>query len=230
MGFTEGKGRGEEGLEGDDGAEVDDSGAFAAHGHSTGRGVGEGGHADALLRGAAVLHEGDGQLRIGAVGQEFLSDGGQLARGHEEHRRAPEAGLLVPVAGFVQQAVAFKDADLPGQPAVGEGNPRGAGDAVQGAHAGDDFEGYARAPEGQGLLAAPAEKVGIAALEADDLLPSPGLGNQQSVDLVLGEGVVPGPLAHEDRFGLRREELEEGFVQQGVVEDHFSGLEGPQAP
>lgn len=163
------------------------------------------------------------------MGEELLRDAGQAPGGHEDHHRAPEACQLGPVALLRQEAVALEDADFPGQSAVGEGDARSAGGAVEGAEAGHHLEGQAGLPEGQGLLAAAAEKEGVAALQADHLPALPDPGHQQGVDLPLFQAAIPRPLAHEDRLGAFREEVEVGLVQQGVVEDRLRPLQGPEA-
>ena len=73
-----------------------------------------------------------------------------------------------------------------GQGDAGIGRRRdGRGDARH------DFKGDPGGREHLGLLAAPAEDEGIAALEAGHDAAAPGFFHDEGVDVVLGEGVVP---------------------------------------
>lgn len=67
-----------------------------------------------------------------------------------------------------------------------------------------------------GLLAAASEDVGVAALEAHDGLAGAGLGDEQGVEFLLGDGVLLGALAAVNDLGGPGREAQEVGVDQGV--------------
>ena len=72
------------------------------------------------------------------------------------------------------------------------------------------------------LLAAAAEDVGIAALEADDAFARARPGDEQRGDFVLRHRHV---VAARDEFGGRRREAEQGGVDERVVKHHVGAAE-----
>ncbi len=85
---------------------------------------------------------------------------------------------------------------------MGQGNPAVGGAAQGRGYAGHHLEGNPGLLEPGDLLPAPAEHEGIAALQPHHPLPLPGQAHQQVVDLVLGQGVAVGSLAHEHPLGV----------------------------
>ena len=87
-------------------------------------------------------------------------------------------------------------------------------------HPGDHLEGHARGPEGCGLLAAPPEHEGVAALQAHHRRRPAAVLHQESVDvgLALRTG-LPDALAHVDPHGLGRRQVQEPAVHEAVEDD-----------
>src|SRR5690606_16953786 len=93
-----------------------------------------------------------------------------------------------------------------------------------------DLDRNAGGDEGGLFLGAAAEDVGIAALEADDEGAPERLGNEDAVDLVLGDGRPAGGLADGDEAGIGTGEGEDGGADQPVVDHHVGGGEAPERP
>ena len=87
---------------------------------------------------------------------------------------------------------------------MGDRHPGEGGHGERRRDAGDDLVGNAGGLEGQGLLASPAEHVGIAALQPHHRLAGPGALDEQGVDRLLGRlGVLADPLADVDQLRRR---------------------------
>jgi hypothetical protein len=122
--------------------------------------------------------------------------------------------------------VAGEDREARTVVAVGEGDAgviRHGGD--DGGDAGDDFDGHARRREFLRLLCAPAENVGIAALESDDGLAGAGAVNEELVQLCLWHGLRTFELAPANSLGARRGQAGERRIDQPVVHDHVGAPE-----
>ena len=90
-------------------------------------------------------------------------------------------------------------------------------------HARHDFVGNSRRREDLDLLAAAAEKIGIAALEAHDHLALPGCGDHAAVDFLLEHLPAAVRMPEADPFRRWRRMLEQRGIDQIVVE-HQVGL------
>ncbi len=85
---------------------------------------------------------------------------------------------------------------------MGDGNPRPGRNRYRRSDARNFLEGYLRLGQGEPLLAASAEDVGVAALQPDHHLPFEPLLHQERVDLLLGELVTAGKLSDVDLLGI----------------------------
>ena len=99
-------------------------------------------------------------------------------------------------------------------PQIG-GHPDSRGDA------GHDLKGDTSLFQSRSLLASSPKHKGIPPLQTDHLLPFPGFSHQDLVDLLLGNGVMAGPLAHIDIPGMSAAPHEDAVSHQPVVHDHF---------
>ena len=89
------------------------------------------------------------------------------------------------------------------------------------ADTGHDLERDPGAREGLGLFAAAAEDERIAALEPHDPTPAPRVQDQERVDLLLRQRVMPRGLAGEDAASAGRL-VEEPRIDEPVVHDDLS--------
>lgn len=138
--------------------------------------------------------------------------------------------------GFGGQADAGKEAgfggagkggeeNVRGKAAIGERNFRGGGGAECGGDAGDDFEGNVGFAQGLELFGGAAEKERVASLEADDDFVFGGVGEEERIDVLLGEEAEAGALADVNAFGGGGNEVENFRADEGVVKDDIGGLQ-----
>ena len=90
-------------------------------------------------------------------------------------------------------------------------------------HSGHYLKGYAPAEQVGGLLAAPPEHKGIAALKAGDHLALHGQITDEPADILLAHGVVAALFAHIYALGTSRGQVQELGVGQIVIH-HGVGL------
>ena len=128
----------------------------------------------------------------------------------------------LPVDGMA--AVAGHHGERGRQAPVGDRHPGVGGHRDRRGDAGHHLERHAGGLEGQGLLPAPSEHEGVAALQADDRPPGPALADQEGVDLVLVDRTAR-RLADVDPPGGGRGQVEEAGVGQPVVDDHVGAAE-----
>ncbi len=117
------------------------------------------------------------------------------------------------------------DGEFLRQVAVGD---RDAGERRHGQRrgdAGDDGAGHARLRAGLGFLTAPAEDVGVAALEPHDPGAGPGPVDEDRVDLLLGPGAGGRTLAYMDDLRVGRRGVEQDGRGEPVDHDHVGGRE-----
>ena len=190
-----------------------------------------------LLRGCAPAHQSDRSLRGASVGDELGHDVRQVLHPHEEDEGPDAPGEGGPVdAGlnFGRVFVAGDEGDGGGHLAVAEGDTRVSGCCNGRGDAGHDLEGDAGLHQHFSLLAAAAEHERVAPLQPGDRLVLPGLGHDQGVDLILGQGVVAALLADVDELGPWRSVPEERRCGQIIVDDDvgagdaFPALDGDQ--
>ena len=86
----------------------------------------------------------------------------------------------------------------------------------------NDLEGNAGPGQFLRLLPAPPENKGIPPLQASHRFSLSRLGDDQTVDLILGKGVIPALLSHIDLFCSFPDVAEQLFVGQVVI-DHYIG-------
>ena len=96
----------------------------------------------------------------------------------------------------------------------------------RGAHARHHLEGDAGLRQRQGFLAATAEHEGIAALEPDHAASPARVLDQPRVDLDLGQAVAAGALAREEPERAGRRLVEQGRVDEAIVDDHVGPAQG----
>ena len=120
----------------------------------------------------------------GAAGQPHQHHDGQRAGGQRaEHR--PEARLVV--AGHHREAR--------GRPAMGHGDAGERRGGDRGGQPRHHLEPDSRRPQGQGLLAAPPQHVGVAGLQPDHAAPPAGGADQEADDGLLAHRPAARPLA-----------------------------------
>jgi hypothetical protein len=90
---------------------------------------------------------------------------------------------------------------LGGGPAVGDWYAGVAGRGNGAGHARHHLKGQASLPQGAGFLAAAAEYIGIASLEAGDGLAGCSKVAEQLANILLAHGVVAALFTHIDAFG-----------------------------
>ena len=95
----------------------------------------------------------------------------------------------------------------------------------RGADAGHDLERDAGLRQRQRLLAAAAEHERVAALQPHHDAASPRLLDQPRVDLALRQTVGARALAREDAERARRRLVEQGRVDETVVDDHVGAAQ-----
>ena len=83
----------------------------------------------------------------------------------------------------------------------------------------DDLIGDAGVDQQLQLFTAPSEQEGISPLEPDDSPAFLRFIKQKLVDLFLGHGVIPCPLADADVFRFPWEERKQRVSDQGVIDD-----------
>jgi hypothetical protein len=115
--------------------------------------------------------------------------------------------------------------DVGGEAAIGERKFGGGRGSERGGDAGDDFEGNVGGAKGFDFFGGAAEEERVASFEADDGLMFVGGGNEERVDVVLGEEAEAGAFADVDELGGSGDESEDFGGDEGVVEDDFGGLE-----
>lgn len=190
--------------------------------------MGEGGDRGHFALAEGPLDEGDGVIRGRTMGQEFLSQPLEGARGHEDCNGAPEGREFSPVQGLIQQVMTLEDTQLPAHAPVGEGDAGGRGCALEGTHTGNDLEGNAEGFEHLGLFPAPSVEQGVTTLEAHHPSARLGVPQQQLVNLGLGRAAATA-LAHRNSLGVCGEERLEGGFQQRIVEDDIRPLQSAQS-
>ena len=156
--------------------------ASAAH-------VFQGGHQGLLGAARAPANERHGRVLAAAPGHEVARDHGQVLHAHVEHQRAVALGVDLPVVAALLLGgvlVPGDEADARGVVAVGHRDARIGRGGHAGRDAGHHLEGDARLHQLLGLLAAAAEDVRVAALQAGHALAGAGLVDDELVDLVLG--------------------------------------------
>ena len=79
-----------------------------------------------------------------------------------------------------------------------------------------------------GLLAAAAQDKGIAALEPHYRLAGGGPFRQEFIDLRLGQSLAAAFLAHKDALGAGRSRVQQGRIQQAVIDHHLGLLQAVQ--
>ena len=166
------------------------------------------------------------RLRRPSARDQDFADGADLAAAHEDHegpRNTRQPRPVDPGLRLGRVLVAGDQDRRRGQAPVGEGNAGVGRRAGGGRHPGDDLEGHPRLGQGQGLLAAAAEDVGIAALQAHHPAPGAGLGHEPLVQRLLAPGAAPAPVPGVDPLALRPGVLQEPAVDEVVVE-HDVGL------
>ncbi len=87
-------------------------------------------------------------------------------------------------------------------------------------YARDDFKRNAGLGQLLRFFSPPTEDKGIPALQADDDLPFPGLGDDQGVDFFLREGVVAPLFPDVDLFRTGFGRVQQLLVRQIVVDHH----------
>ena len=118
---------------------------------------------------------------------------------------------------------------------VRQGNARVGRGRHRAADAGHFLKRHACGHKLFGLFAAAPENIGVTALEPGHHLALAGLGHQQGVDLILGQGVVARHLAHINFFRVWPDVVQQSLVGQGVVDHHarrgqgVAPFEGQQA-
>ena len=103
---------------------------------------------------------------------------------------------------------------------MGERDTGVGGTCNHGADAGNDLEGDPCSRKLGRLLAAAAEDIRVASLEADDTLPLAGLGKQESVGLLLLHGMPSRGFARIDALRLRRGMAQKLRIGEVVVDHH----------
>ena len=114
--------------------------------------------------------------------------------------------------------------DLP----MRQGNARAGGRGHGGGDARHHFHTNAALVEVKALFAAPAEHVGVPALQTHHFFARLGTLSQKLVDLTLRELVLARPLAGIDPLGGLGRQIQQGWVRQRVVDDHIR--RGDQLP
>ena len=97
-------------------------------------------------------------------------------------------------------------------------------------HARHHLEGDAVAGQLQRFLAAAPEDEGVAALEPRHPQPGLRLFDQQGVDAVLRQLLLPSRLAREHPLGGRRRVVQQRRVRQPVVDDDVRPPPAPRGP
>lgn len=103
---------------------------------------------------------------------------------------------------------------------MGEGNLARGRRGEGGGDARRDLNPDARRTQRRDLFAASAKNKGISALQADHPLALLSLFNQQSLDGLLGNGVVISLLTHIDARGIAPGEVQDLGADEPVVNDH----------
>ena len=176
-----------------------------------------------------LLHQRHRQVRCGTVLQQAVGQGLDGPGAHVDCDGAAVAGEVAPGCSRIGQVVAFQDGDATADCAMGEGEARSGRSGQQGTHTGDHLEGDARSLQGLGLLAAPTEDQRIAAFQTHHAPVLLGMLDHQTLDLGLRDAGLSAALAHGQSQGLGWKERLESWIQQGIEEDHFRLLQGPQS-
>ena len=110
--------------------------------------------------------------------------------------------------------------------AMGERDARIRQDTGRGRHSRHHLEADAGVAQGDGLLAAAAEDVGIAAFQSYDATPRTGLADEAGVQLILPVAwpvrLPATTVAGVDALTVVAGEIEQAWIQQIVIEDDVS--------
>ena len=190
--------------------------------------VGEGAGDGAMSSGGGPAGEGDGSVRFSSVFDKLGSDFAETGDTHHEDLGAGRFGELVVVEGgflFGGVFVTGENGELGVVCAVGDGDA-GIGRAADGGgDARHDFKRDSGLREFGSFFATASKNHGVAALESADRFAFEGLLDNESVDLVLGDGVVLRALASKDFFAAGLGPVEKFRATEGVVDEDVAGLD-----
>jgi hypothetical protein len=192
--------------------------------------VDQGGERAGLAWTLGLLHQRHREPGIGSVLQQSLGQGLDGPGSHIDGEGAAAGGEFAPVRLGFGQVVAFQDGDPAAHLSMGEGEADPGGGPLEGADTGNHLEGNARGLQSLGLFATPAEDQGVTTLEADHPAAGPGVVDQALVNVGLKDTGPATPLPHGQGQGPLGKEVQEGRIQQGVVVDDLSRLQGPKPP
>ncbi len=181
---------------------------------------------DLLILQRRVAHERDGFICAAAVVDQQVRDGAQMRERHveDDDRRAFGDGRPVEIFGDrAARHVAGDEGDGVIDVAVGDRDAGIAEAADAGGDARHQTEGDARIDQRQRLFAAAAEDEGVAALQAQHALAGPRQFDEARRDVALLRARLAAALAGILKLRPRPCELQNGFVDQRVV-DHDVGL------
>src|SRR6478609_3046170 len=168
----------------------------------------------ALVGPEAALDDRDGAVGRPAVPGEQLGRAGELGDTHEQDERVVAARRE-----HRDVLVARDDGEAARDAAVGHGYAGRRGHADSARHAGHHLDPNAVCLAGVALLAAAAEDVGVAALEAHDAEAALGLLDEEVVDARLRHRVVAGGLADVDDAYRGRQPVDDGAGRETVDDD-----------
>ena len=160
-----------------------------------------------LPAGRPPAHQGDQGFRRRAVFDELRGDHADPLDAHEHHFRSGRLRELRKIEGTLSFGGIFvpgENGELRGVIAMRHGNARVGRRGDRGADARDDLELQTRLRERLGFLAASSENKRVATLQPHHPPAGAGLLDQQRIDLLLLQRVLPGLLARVDQFHARR--------------------------
>ena len=137
-------------------------------------------------------------------------------------KRLPVGLVLV-----AEAAMAGDDGDARRHAALRDGHASGGRRGERGGDARHHLERHARSPQGEGLLAAPAEQERVATLQPHDARVLLRELDQEVVDELLRDR-TSGALADVDALDVPGHEREHLGVRERVVHDDVSGREQPR--
>jgi hypothetical protein len=202
-------------------------------------------HVEGRLRQRGLQHTLLGGRRLGDDGNRFageaptghqpLGDAFDMLQGHVEHdhRRALGKGRPIDrIGNFAGRIMAGDEGHRRVAVAMGDRNAGVSQAADPRRDARHDAEGNAVIDQGQGFLAATAKDERIAALQPQHTLPFPRQLHQTQRDVgLLGRGLATA-LAGIFEDGAGTGEVENGFVDQRVIDDDIrraQRLDGEQS-
>ena len=176
-----------------------------------------------LAPGRAPLDHRNGRGGVHAVGDQHRGELPDTVGAHHDDFGAGCPGHLGPINGgflFGRVLVSRNQGQPRAKRPVRERHARISGHGHEGGNPRHNLKGYARIGQLLGLLAASAKNIRVAPFEPDHGVAGARLGNEQFIEFLLGDGLVPAPLAAEDDLCRPGGQPQQLRVYQRVVDHH----------